>query len=81
MPTCSVVGAASSQLCRMSKMLDSLLQPLLKHLPTYCSNSNQVVYQVATTMKKLKEKATPTIKYFLVTVNAISMHTNMLKMK
>lgn len=78
-PTRPMVGAAGSQLFRMSKMLDSLLQPLLKRLPTYCSNSNQVIHQVAATMKKLKEKAKPTTKYFLVAVDAVSMCTNMLK--
>jgi len=53
-PTRPVAGAAGNPLFSMSKMLDSILQPLLKHLPTYCSNSNQVIHQVSSTVKQLK---------------------------
>ena len=40
MPLCLVVRAAGSKLFSISTLLGTLLQPLLNHLPTYCSNSN-----------------------------------------
>jgi len=79
-PLCPVVGAAGSKLFGISTLLDTLLQPLLHRLATYCSNSNQVIHRFTKIMKELKSAGIPpTTKYYLVTVDAVSMHTNMMK--
>ena len=81
MPTRPVVGAAGIKLSSISTMVDKILQPLLSRLPTYCLNSNQVIYQLSDILKKIKLTTNSTTRCYLVTVDAVSMQTNMIKDK
>ena len=75
----SFAGASGSKSFSISAMIDSIFQPLFPRLPTYCSNSNHVIYQLNQTLKKLHPATNNTERHHLVTVDVVSMHTNMLK--
>lgn len=80
MPTRPVVGAAERKLFRISKWMDRKLQPIIKCLPTYCTNSNQVISQFTKMIRELKEKdANSHKRYYLFIVDTVSMYANMLK--
>ena len=79
MPTNPVVDAASSKLSSTGTTLDKILKPLLHRLPTYFSNSNQVIYQLNKTLQEQNPTTNSETKYYLSTVDLVSMRVNMLK--
>lgn len=60
-------------------MLDKTLQPLSPRLPTYFSNSNQAIYHLNQTLRQLRPVTNSATRYYLVTVDASSMHANILR--
>ena len=81
LPTMPVVGASGSTLFSISTMLDKILQPLLPRLPTCCSNSNQVMHRPNQTLKQLRSVTNSATRCYLSTIDAVTMHTNMVKTK
>ena len=79
LPTRLVVGASCSTLFSISTMLDKILQPLLPRLPTCCSNSNQAMHRLNQTLKQLRSVTNSATRCYLSTIDAVTMHTNMLK--
>ena len=79
LPTRPVVGASGSTLLSISTMLDKILQPLLPRLPTCCSNSNQAMHRLNQTLKQLRSVTNSANRCYLSTIDAVTMHTNMLK--
>ena len=74
-----VLGVVGRKLFSISAVIGKGLQPLLQRLPAYYCNSNQAIHQFSKIITRLKANSNNAMKYCLVAIDAVSMHTNVLK--